>query len=233
MTYTVNEIADIINAEEQKGKPATYEYFTFIWYPLERQHLFEDKLIYNLGYWQFSPMHESENIQFYIDKVTQKIGKAPLKPHIHVICKASNKQTANAFIKRLCEVLGNDLTGVAISKEEIGVSKILDLLRYQLHLNNPYKEHFDVYEFLKDCPSYFWTEYARAFKMEIQKFVETYIDENECTEMIEVIKMIEDSCIISEWLNDRKHMLLCVNMLNDNKRRIKERERKEWTQRQR
>lgn len=222
MQYTINELEEIVNEEEDRKKPKAYEYFTILWYPIERPKLFEYAEIYNLGFWQQSPMHESENYSFWVDEATRKIEKAPNKPHIHLICKAANKQTVNAFIKKLCEVLNNDLTGIAINKEDAGINDISKMLRYQLHLNNPYKEHFEIEKFILDCPIYFWSEYAKAFQLEIQKLVELHISEEMLTEHIEVIRMYGENCIISEWLNNRKHLQLVYNLLNDNKRKLKE-----------
>lgn len=224
---TIENIPEIEQeTKQEKGKPKAYNYFTFIWYPAERPHLFEkgNEKLYNLGFFTMSPLHNGVENQYYIG------GK---KPHYHMLCKSANKKTANAFIKDLCDALGNNLQGIAIHKEDIGVENVELMLRYFMHLNNPTKEKFDLLQFLIKCEIPFASEYAKAFQTEIQVFVQAFICSKGSTEFQEVLGCLGNSnIIITEWLNQRKHMQLVYNMLNDNRKLQKEMERKEWNTQQ-
>lgn len=203
---------------EGRKKLASYDYFTIVWYYKERKDLFKNKEIYNLGYWQESPIHEKKNEKYYKKGVWTPTKEGIKKPHKHLICKASNKQTANAFIKKLLEVLNNDIKGIAINKEDAGIKDIAKMLRYQIHLNNPYKEQFNWQDFITNCPQYFWTEYAKAFQFEIQNQVFNEIIQNELITFAEVTKNTIQDLVFQAWLQNNKNMQYVFNLLNDNRR---------------
>ncbi len=211
----------ILEEEKLQGKkkPKAYNYFTFVWYPQDRPKLFKkgNEKLYNLGFFTMSPFHNQIPDNYLIGKG---------KPHYHVLCKSANKQTENAFIKALVDALGNSLQGVALHKGDTGVENVGLMLRYFLHLNNPVKEKFDVTSFLEECPIVFAGEYAKAFQTEIQVYVQAYIIGNMCTEFAQVLAILGNSnIVITEWLNQRKHMQLVYNLLNDNRKLLKELER--------
>ena len=222
MGIVEEKLINEINAEEKqqgKKKPKAYNYFTFVWYPQDRPNLFKkgNEKLYNLGFFTFSPFHNEISDNYLIGKG---------KPHYHVLCKSANKQTENAFIKALVEALGNSLQGVAIHKGDTGVENVSLMLRYFLHLNNPIKEKFDCVKFYEECPIVFAEEYAKAFQTEIQVYIQAYIIGSKCTEFAEVLASLGNSnIIITEWLNQRKHMQLVYNLLNDNRKLLKDLER--------
>lgn len=217
------EIQIIPQEEIEKGKPKAYEYFTIVWYPAERPKLLMDSRIHELGWWQQSPMHEAENMEFFTDTIIRKIGKAPIKPHIHLVNKSANKITVNTWIKKLCQAIDNDFTGIALNKEDCGVSDIKKMLRYELHLNNPMKEHFCLTEFIEQCPLYFSNEYAKAFEIELLEIVTGYIMAGDMRNTSEVLQIFEKNCVMNEFLMNRKHLQIVHNMLDENRKNDKER----------
>ena len=203
--------------KENRRKPRSYNYFTFVWYPYERPDLMMTPEIYSLGFITKSPMHGQGSARDRPELL--RIGQG--KVHYHVDVKSDRKKTANAFLIDLCKAVNNDFTGIAVTSSQVGVGDIKSMLRYNLHLNNPLKEHFNISDYILSC-DYAWAkEYSSAFEMEIQVMLQNIIISEMMTEFKQVINAFgKNNIIISEWLNHRKHMQLVYNLLNDNRKAL-------------
>ena len=152
-------------APPRKNNASSY-FFTVVIYPEEFGK--KANLLYNLGSVYFSPIHHGD----YVGKSkgdTELVKK--VKDHQHLMIRAPTKMTANAFIQKLLLLLHNDITGIAISKDEILVSNPPQLLRYFYHLDNPLKEHFPIETALDDVLPNFTDVVIKAFDMEIRGII--------------------------------------------------------------
>lgn len=101
---------------------ASSNYFTLVYYPLEFK---EEHLFWNLGTVFESPVHNSkqdlhpckQSVMIFWDGVGyEQFNERQGKPHVHVLIKTPNKMTENSFIEKLCKVIKNDFTGIALHK---------------------------------------------------------------------------------------------------------------------
>lgn len=172
-------------------------YFQFIWYPQERPLLEQE--IWRLGPAWVSPLHRPGD---------QK------KPHYHVIIRYPKKTTANVFIADLCEKLNNDFTGVNCQKEFTAVNNIKEQLRYNLHLDIPFKEQFDLETMMLNTNASFAGIVAQAFDVEIREMLTSALSA-EIVEDFEEVTMYggRENRVIRSWLMQGRNMQYVYNML--------------------
>lgn len=170
-------------------KKKAYRYFTFLLYPDE----FPGSLIKDLaalGVMMISPLHTpyvethppDEKSFSSALKATGfslvEIGfiDEGLKDHFHVLCKSANKITENSFVSNLCELLHNDLRGIAVNPKNCGVEAPELMLRYFYHLDHPSKQHFKFDLIDLDVPLAFFKECRAAFQIEIDLWIMAEFD---------------------------------------------------------
>lgn len=192
--------------------PKSY-FFTVVIYPQEFGKRIS--LLYNLGSVYSSPIHHGD----YLERSNSDFSLIKRKKdHQHLLIRSPTKMTANAFIKLLLELLGNDITGIAISKDEILVSNAPQLLRYFYHLDNPLKEHFPIEEALNDVLPNFTDVVIKAFGKEIRGIICANIFEGE-------IKCLKDICcygsfsiVFQEWLFKDKNCYVVKNLIDEERK---------------
>lgn len=192
-------------------------FFTFVIYPSEFGKRVQ--LLYNLGCFYQSPIHHGD----YKGKPQSDYELVKkIKDHQHIMVRAPTKMTGNSFIQLLMQVLNNDLTGIAISKEHILVTEPSQMLRYFYHLDNPMKEHFPIESALDDVLPNFVDVVLKAFDKEIRGIVCANIFAGN-------IKSFQDICtfgsfnnVYQEWLFRGRNAYVIKNLLDERKNYVKQ-----------
>lgn len=201
---------------------ASSNYFTLVVYPLEFNR---DNELWKLGSIFESPIHNanhdfhpmcnatvvcSENFGSYV-----KSFEMQGKPHIHKLIKTPNKITENAFIEKLCRVLGNDLHGIALHKGDTLVKEPTTLLRYFYHLDSPMKEVFDYTQAFIQVPRVFTKEVVSAFDIEIREDITLGIQTGRYENINQIIFAHEYSLVYTEWLYRGRNMYVVNSQFNE------------------
>lgn len=200
----------------EKSLP-TSEYFTVVVYPDEMPKDTIKKL-YELGTIFVSPIHNGQKMpDVYIGEFSPTDFKPP-KKHQHLLIKHSNKTTANIFIQRLCKVLNNDFTGVALHKEDALVKDAPKMIRYFYHADNPCKEHFNLELAFEEVPLNFTSEVIKAFDTEIKMLVSSSIQKGEIENIQQIMYYYSNSAVLTKWLYSSKNMYVVNSMFNEIRR---------------
>lgn len=200
---------------------ASSNYFTLVYYPLEFK---EEHLFWKLGTVFESPVHNS-GIDLHpmcqgVMKVTFNFGyecnfERQGKPHIHVLIKTPNKMTENAFIEKLCKVINNDFTGIALHKGDALVKDPTTLLRYFYHLDSPMKERFDYTQAFIEVPRTLTKEIVSAFDIEIREDITMGIQIGRYENINQIIFANEYSLVYTEWLYRGRNMYVVNSQFNE------------------
>ena len=203
---------------------ASSYYFTIVVYPHEMKADTIFKL-HNIGTLFISPIHNSfknKEQQNYYNYVACNqdylLGNLP-KPHQHILFKSSNKMTENAFIKKLCDTLGNDFTGVALHKGDSLVKSPDMMIRYFYHLDNPLKEKFNIELAFEDVVPNFTDEVVKAFNLEITLRVSFGIQSEELKNIQDIITLYSNSAVTTKWLYTGRNMYVVNSMFNELRRK--------------
>ena len=197
-------------------------YFTVVVYPLEFQR---DNDLWMLGSVYDSPIHNAKQPTtpmcretfitfengFCFSSSFENVGK----PHIHKLIKTPNKMTENAFIEKLCKILGKDLTGIAIHKGDTLVKEPTTLLRYFYHLDSPMKEPFDYTQAFIQVPRVFTKEIVSAFDIEIREQITFNIQMGIYENINQIIFANDYSLVFTEWLYRGRNMYVINSMFNE------------------
>ena len=195
----------------------TSNYFTLVVYPDEMLPNTVNEL-YNLGAIFFSPIHNSQPIPNCFIGDFRPSDYKPPKKHQHVLIKCSNKITENAFIIRLCDVLHNNFTGVALHKGDSLVKSPDIMLRYFYHLDNPTKEHFNLETAFMDVYWSFTEEVIKAFNLEITMLVSYRINIGEIENIQQIQTYYPNSAVLTKWLFTGRNMYVVNSMFNEIRR---------------
>lgn len=188
-------------------------FFTTVIYPGE----FGKKvnLLYNLGSVYFSPIHHGD-YGFSREETALTVKK---KDHQHIMIRTSRKMTENAFIEQLCELLHNDLSGIALHTGDTLVSDPAFLLRYFYHLDNPLKEHFDLMEAFNDVFPNFTDIVIKAFDKEIRGAVTYNIFEGNIKSFQDICTFGSQTIVFQEWLFRGHNAYVVKNLLDERKKK--------------
>lgn len=199
-------------APPRKNNASGY-FFTVVIYPDEFGQ--KVKLLYNLGSVYFSPIHHGD----YLGKPKSEFEIVhKIKDHQHLMIRAPTKMTANAFIIKLMDLLHNDITGIAISKEFILVTDPAQMLRYFYHLDNPLKEHFPIETALDDVLPNFTDVVIKAFDKEIRGIVLANIFEGNVRRLKDVCTLGCCSIVFQEWLFKGKNGYVVKQMIDEERK---------------
>lgn len=195
---------------------ATSYYFTIVIYPSEMNFdtLFR---LQDIGTLFISPIHNRDNLNHSAVQ-TFLLGKSS-KMHQHILIKASNKMTENAFIKKLCDALGNDFTGVALHKGDSLVKSPDMMIRYFYHLDNPLKEKFNIELAFEDVVPNFTDEVVKAFNLEITLRVSYGIQSEEIKNIQDILTLYTNSAVTTKWLYTSRNMYVVNSMFNELRRK--------------
>lgn len=198
----------------------TSRYFTIVVYPDEMPKGTMIKLS-RLGVLYISPIHESKKSpDVYIGEFAPSDYKPP-KKHQHIAIKTPNKQTENAFIIQLCEVLNNDFTGVSLHKGDALIKDIHMMIRYFYHLDSPAKEPFNWEDALQDVNPQFTEEVLKAFNLEITVKVSLLIQAGEIENIQQIMCYYPNSAVLIKWLYTGRNMYVVNSQFNEIRRNSK------------
>lgn len=211
------------------GKPIYSNYFTVVIYD-EFKRL--DKLL-ELGQIYQSPIHFSKlrhhsrerPNEFGLVEATNEwrlYGAKENKPHQHILIKTPNTYTENTFLVKLMAVLENDITGIAIHKDDCLVKKPQTMLRYFYHLDNPTKEHFNLATAFESVMPCFTKEVVSAFETEITHIITSEIYSGNITSLQDIIQYNSYSLVFEEYLRRSHNLYYVMSVLKDLRYMIKE-----------
>lgn len=196
----------------------TSRYFTLVIYPKEIKGENLAKL-FSLGWVYISPIHNMEQNEY--DDLPSVLSLQGVKEHQHYLFKMPNKQTSNAFVKKVCEVLNKDLTGVALHKADCLVKDVSMMIRYFYHMDSPSKEPFNWEDAVMDCHPTFEDEVLKAFNSEITFKVSVLIQNEVIKNINNIIFYYPNSTILNKWLYTGRNMYVVNSQFNEIRRNSK------------
>lgn len=197
----------------------TSRYFTVVIYPEEitKQNF---NALFSLGWVFISPIHNAE-IDSKYDCLLVPVTYVYPKKHQHLLIKMPNKQTENAFIKKLCDALNKDFTGIALHKGDSMVKDVSMMIRYFYHMDSPSKEPFNWEDSLQDVHPTFEEEILKAFNSEISFKVSLLIQTGVIKNIQNIIFYYPNSTILNKWLYTGRNMYVVNSQFNEIRRNSK------------